>query len=359
MSTTFGDALLLVVAVSLSVTLAAAAYGFIRLSTIPRRVGARPGRLRLLIGNTLVLCFLLSLVMLGAEFYLRFVYDSTDVLNQTRVSRRWFDRYWDRNNAGVRDNIDYEMKRERGRPRLTVVGDSFTAGQGVKNVEDRFVNIIRNDRPDWEVHSIARLGADTPHQILGVRELAKTGYDFDLVVLAYCWNDILSVMSDLVPFFEAMNAPRPETGAFWIDHSLAINAAYHRYRLFRETRDLGAEWTGVFEAAYQGEQWDMHEKYLTLFKQTIEEAGGRLVVVTFPRLSPLTRGEVGMPTMHDRVDELWSRLGVPHLDLLPTLRAQGSSQLVVNDRDEHPSEFTHRLAAEAILPFLDPLMLSP
>jgi hypothetical protein len=64
--------------------------------------------------------------------------------------------------------------------------------------------------------------------------------------------------------------------------------------------------------------------------------------------------------MHDRVAELFSRIDVPHLDLLPVLSpSAGSGSLVINDLDSHPSAFAHRLAAEAIVPFLEGVVSSP
>src|SRR5262245_5757793 len=65
----------------------------------------------LVLGNSLVLLFLLSLGLLAGEVYFRFGYDTTDSVNFTKVSRRWFALYWNtngnRNKFGCRDNIDY------------------------------------------------------------------------------------------------------------------------------------------------------------------------------------------------------------------------------------------------------------
>lgn len=361
MASSFGDMIFLVCATLMPAVFGCGALLCVRKST---RSGEAPQHgwlalLTLLAGNAFVLCLLFSLLLLGAEGYYRIVYDTTDGLNQTRVSRRWFDRYWVLNNINVRDNLDYALKREAGRPRLTILGDSFTAAQGVKNVEDRFLNIIRRERPSWEVHSIARLGIDTPGQLAAISTLSDLGYEFDLVVLAYCWNDILPLIDGLTPFFEAINEPRPDAAAFWIDHSLAINAAFHRYRVNREIRLLGAELSDAFETAYAGDPWNTQRMHLQQLKERVELAGGRLAVVTFPRLHPLSQGEVSLEIMHERLGAIWAGLDVPYLDLLPTLRAHMGPQLIVNSRDDHPSEFTHRLAADAMLPFLDPLVSRP
>src|SRR5262245_33816660 len=95
----------------------------------------QPGFAGLVLGNLLVLAFLLSLIALGGELYCRFCRDTTDSLNYTKASVRWFERYWYTNSAGCRDNLDYALEIPPGRRRVSFVGDSFTAGQGVKNVE--------------------------------------------------------------------------------------------------------------------------------------------------------------------------------------------------------------------------------
>ena len=164
------------------------------------------------------------------------------------------------------------------------------------------------------------------------------------------------MIDELKPFFKQMDAPRPDMGAFWIDHSLAINRLYHHCRLYQQRRALGTDWMGLLEDAYAGPLWNAHRTQLTKFKNSVEGAGGRLVVVTFPRLHTLSRGAVDLAIMHERLDTLWSQLGIPHLDLLPAIQPHAGMQLVVNSGDAHPSEFTHRLSAQAMLPFLDPHM---
>src|SRR3954452_3294006 len=68
----------------------------------------------LVLGNSLVLLFLLSLGLLAGEIYFRFGYDTTDSVNFTKVSRRWFARYWNtngnQNKFGCRDNVEYNIQ---------------------------------------------------------------------------------------------------------------------------------------------------------------------------------------------------------------------------------------------------------
>src|SRR6478609_2645269 len=83
-----------------------------------RKVGSAGSNWRRLVaGNLLVLAFLLSLVLLGGEIYFRFIYDSTDALAFSKVSQRWYNRYWHENALSVRDNMEYSFRKTDSRPR--------------------------------------------------------------------------------------------------------------------------------------------------------------------------------------------------------------------------------------------------
>ena len=112
-------------------------------------------------GNILVLCCLVTPLLLAGETYYRFCYDTTDSLAYTRVSERWEQRHWRLNRAGCRDNVEYAPALTPGKRRISFVGDSFTAGHGISDVEDRFPNLLRRAHPDWEIQVVAKVGLDT------------------------------------------------------------------------------------------------------------------------------------------------------------------------------------------------------
>src|ERR1700730_10241979 len=129
---------------------------------------------KLLLGNVLVFVFAGSLVALLGEAYFRFWYDTTDSFELTKTSRRWFERYYHVNNIGVRDNQDYlSLSRAPGQRRITFVGDSFTIGHGLRNVDDRFANRIRHQHPEWEVHAMAQPGLDSGNELLLMNQLVN------------------------------------------------------------------------------------------------------------------------------------------------------------------------------------------
>ena len=162
---------------------------------------------KLLAGNLLVLLFAGSLATLLGETYFRFWYDTTDSFSFSKTSQRWFERHWHVNQWGFRDEQEYSRSRSSGKRRVTFIGDSFTAGHGIRDVNDRFANRIRNMHPDWEVHVLAKPALDSGAELNMLYELAQTTYEFDQVVLVYCLNDI----SDINPttFDSGLETPLP------------------------------------------------------------------------------------------------------------------------------------------------------
>jgi hypothetical protein len=57
--------------------------------------------------------------------------------------------------------------------------------------------------------------------------------------------------------------------------------------------------------------------------------------------------------IHQRLDDFWTKIGVPHLDLLDVYADKAAEELVISSRDAHPNKYAHALAARAIAAFLD------
>lgn len=308
---------------------------------------ARPDRWpTLLAGNALILACLLSLLFLGFESYYRFVCDRTDAMGNTLVSTAWYDRYFHKNTLGLRDNIEYPMALTPGKRRVSFVGDSFTAGFGVKDVEDRFVNQIRHRHPDWEIHALAKPGLDTSTEVDLVHNLTvSNGYRLDLLVLVYQINDIGEVMPGWVEGYKQMMAD-PFRNSWLCQNSYFVNLFYHRWQLRRQA--YMRKYFDEVESAYRGRLWEIEKFGLLAFQNMTRIRGGRLLVVTFPYM------DVGLrfKSVHEQLDRYWKEQGVPHLDLLATFSNLPPAKLVVNAHDAHPNEYAHKLAADAIDEFL-------
>lgn len=330
-----------------------AVLGGAALVLFARRVRRRgiPAKVsQLLAGNALLLGFLLTLLLLGGEIYFRFAYDATDSLAYTKVSERWGKRHWHVNGAGCRDNIEYSAAIAPGRRRVSFIGDSFTAGHGIRNIEDRFPNRIRKTHPSWEIHVLARNGFETGDELEMLESALVKGYQVDTVVLVYCLNDVADMLPEWSQTIRRI-CQDAEGGGWLRKNSYLINTVYFRYRILTDRRL--AQYFGFVREAYRGPIWQKQKERLRAFRDLVESHGGHLSVVTFPFLHALGPN-YEYRFVHGQLDQCWRELNVPHLDLLTIYKDLPPKQITVNNFDAHPNEYANRLAAEALEEFLSP-----
>lgn len=307
--------------------------------------GAGVGWGRLLGGNFLVLLFLLSTAVLLAEIWYRYFVDTTDSLGFTKISERWVARHWRSNTAGPRDNIEYAPKIAAGKRRVTFVGDSFTAGHGVKDVEDRFVNRLRARHPDWEIHLFASVGLDTQTEIDLLKKALARGYELDEVVLVYCLNDLCDLLIAPGQPFEGKLPALDRAPPWFTRGSYFLDLYYHRLQAAQNP--YVREYFSFVKAGYRGDYWTTQQQRLTALHELVHTNGGHLSVMTFPFLHALGPSyEYGF--VHEALGRFWSGQDVLHLDLLPIYAGHSPRQLTVNAHDAHPNERAHQLAADAI-----------
>lgn len=314
-----------------------------------RRSPGKPGTSLVLAGNLALLLLLVSLVVLAGEFYYRFIYDTTDSLMYTKASRRWVERYYVMNTASVRDNIDYKFFVERGKRRITFLGDSFTAGHGIKSVEERFANIVRRAHPEWEVHVAAKMGLDTGDEADLLNYWLTNRYEVDIVALVYCLNDISDLMPERRLAVDRINDQVRNSG--WLQSSSYLfNIIGHRMQAARDPFVRG--YFDMVQEAYRGPLWDTQKSRLKKIQELTETHGGKFVVITFPFLHALG-GRYAYEGVHEQLDAFWRSNSVPHLDLLPVLLQQDVRKVTVNRYDAHPNEFASGLVAPVIARFLE------
>ena len=315
---------------------------------------ATAGVARLVAANALVLALLLCTLLAGVELWFRFGVDASDGLAVTRVGEHWYERHWRLNGIGVRDDVEYgergglRLEPRPGVKRVTFVGDSVTAAQGVPEVGDRFANRVRAALgPGFEVQVFAQGGLETGDHVVLLRDLFARHYQTDLVVLVYFPNDI----TDLVPAWQSslrgllgdtslLHATLRGSYAldfFWWRLHLLTNPAVRRYR-------------DVVRDAYQGETWTAQQQRLLAIRDAVHAAGARFAVVTLPLFD--AANETWQDEIYARIDRFWRDAGVPHLDLGPHFAGRDPATLVASRWDEHPNAATHAEIAGEMLRFL-------
>lgn len=108
----------------------------------------------------------------------------------SKASQIWWQKYWHPVNAlGYHDR---EVVNEPGKKNILFVGDSFSAGHGLENVEDRYSNIIAKKlgSEKYSVYNIGISGADTREE---ARRLKEFPVKPNTIVLEYFPNDVEKV----------------------------------------------------------------------------------------------------------------------------------------------------------------------
>lgn len=306
-------------------------------------------RLKLAGANLLFLAFLLSLVMAGGETYYRFFVDTTDTFGLSKVTARWGQRHYKNNNYGSRDNVTYVAPRTTGKRRITFLGDSFTAGHGIKNVDDRLANRIRAAYPELEVHVLAANGMESADYASILPQLRqKDGYDFDIVILAYCLNDIAWLIDELDEIYARIYDFNENLS--WLEReSYFINTL--SFQFMRMNEPAFADYYETLKTAYSGDTWNDQAFLLTDIRDYFAARDAEFMVMTWPFLSNLGP-EYEFVEVHRQINEFWKSREVEHLDLWPLMAAHAQEDLTVNAQDGHPNERANELAFIALDKFL-------
>ena len=267
-----------------------------------------------------------------------------------------------RNSRKLRD-YEYPLAKPPGVFRIVVVGDSFTEGQG-EDFEDiwpkrleRFLNDYRSaDGRRYEVINLALSGTSTPRQLRLARELGLP-YRPDLIVVGYCLNDPEDEGAhralEINPrhIFRDYGSRGP-AGRWLTRHSALYRLVAGRLRNSRINAWTLRYYRDIYREDYPG--WGKTRAALEGFRRLREEQGVPVAVMLFPLFSWDFDDRYPLAFAHAAVRQAVASAGLPLLDLFPAYRGLEHHLLeAVPGVDPHPSDVAHRLAAEALLPWLD------
>jgi len=306
-------------------------------------------RVRIVTANMALFLFLAATAFIAGETYYRFVYDESDSMNITLTSLKWYKKHFRYNNFGLRDNVDYALQAPADRPRISFLGDSFTAGAGINDVEERFVNIIRKETP-WDVQSLATCGDDTLTELKVVEKLAASGYQTDLYILVYNLNDATDMSDDGRSAMRRIIA-NYESSSILRNRSYFIDTMYYRYK--RQHDQQVKNHFYLLPNDYQGENLERMTSALLRLNKLVRDRGAKLLVVIFPLVHAIDKeNPYPYQAIHKQMNDLLQENSIPHMDLLAPLLQYRDRKLTANRYDGHPNEFAHRLAAEHIRNFI-------
>jgi len=234
------------------------------------------------------------------------------------------------NSRGCRAG-EYPIPPEPGTFRILALGDSYTAGVGVYGA-DLFTAVM-------EERLNARAGATGDGRRFEVINCGVSGFGTREQRLYY----------------------QQRAGAYQPDLVLVVMTA-NDDRSFGQDVELGyvhrrTKWEYLFDAAYavqvlrhQRPEPDFTDAMLELaaLDREVAEDGAELAVALFTNTS-----SPAWDLLTEHATSATAELDIPLLDLRDALSTVPAADLMVHPTDGHPNEIAHRLAAEAILEWLE------
>lgn len=294
--------------------------------------------------NMLTSGFMIFLTLIIMESLFMFVPQSHGV-GYTYGAKNWFDYYWRTNELGFRDKSIRDV--DRAKPRILVVGDSFTAGHGVRCPSETFTGRLRKMAgPRYEVLNVGSNGADTREEYA---RLLKYPYPPDILILQYYGNDIqkaaneagiefpgFSPYSDLAPLLVPL-----------VKTSYLLNFLYWQF-----PHADGKAYLDFLEEAYKDPlAMNKHIADLEFFVTYAKERKVPLLVVIFPLLRDLQSSAI----FTRPVGQFFSQNNIPIISVADLVTDMPVAQRVVNHHDGHPSPELHAKVADAIWTALESL----
>jgi hypothetical protein len=167
------------------------------------------------------------------------------------------------NSFGYRD-VEHDANQFLNRQLIVVTGDSFVAGHGIRDINDRFSNILQKNLGDgFVVANVGMNGWETRDEL---QALSCFPYRPKKVVLSYYINDILGAARRTGHGSPVrVEPPGNQLLSYVIDHSYTFNFAYWRLYIFNN-RDLGEKyWPFVQQAYSDPDIWEAHKGELIDF----------------------------------------------------------------------------------------------
>lgn len=256
------------------------------------------------------------------------------------------------NSRGFRDR-DFVPK-PPGTKRIVFIGDSFTEAQGVVESASavRLVEALLGRHGPVETWNLGVRGHDFPDLealVDAALELAPDAVIYGMVLNDGEHDDDLHSRWPRVNDWIMVRQDAPS----WLERrSYLANFVSNRYELMMVSRDTTA-WYRALYSDVNRDGWGRTRVALRRMQARCRERGASFGVGLWPLLVGLeTGGTYPFEAAHAQIKKGVERIGIPFLDLLPTLRGRDSASLWVHSSDLHPNERAQALVAPVLADFV-------
>jgi hypothetical protein len=316
-------------------------------------------------GPRVVLVLASLLLTLGAiELAARILYQEPWYVELLDTQRRALDHRYTLNADTLRDR-DYPSPKPPDHRRVLILGDSFTFGMGVFDDAAVFPEVLERDLNRAielpGVRQIDVLNAGKPGSLtdgwIKVYKTIAPKFDPDVLLLVFFLRDGTKLQF-IAEFFRQV---RKDFARHKDDRPLYdLSYLYRHYRDGQDRLKISQDYTESFHAAYFGDEsqtaeWRAAQDNLRKLKKLAERRGATIGLVVFPILVELNEN-YPFAEICDLLVEYGDGNGFAVRNLLDDYRGHHGPDLWVSGFDQHPNEYGHALAAQALLPFVRRLL---
>lgn len=299
--------------------------------------------------------FAFILIFSGFEAYFRYRFDESDSLGFLKVNSRWFDRHVVFNNYFFRDR-NFEATKKTGVTRIGILGDSIAMGYGIKNVDDRFSNILekklRDKKYNVEVYNLGKSGYDTQVEIEEYNKVKNL--NFDIIVWEYFLND--AQPKDKSKGTQVLLKEQAQTNLARTISETSYFFDYIYWRIEAKYERTFVELRNADMAAYKdAKNFSRHKEEVQSFIDQLKSEKKKVVVIIFPFMFFLPNYPAS--DIHKTVRAVFREKEIDAIDLLDYLKEKNAKDLIVSRYDYHPNEYVHNLAAEKLYKKIAPLLV--
>jgi lysophospholipase L1-like esterase len=267
----------------------------------------------------------------------------THAVGYTNASKLWTKMYWKPINLyGYRDNI---IQQDSLKDTYFFIGDSFTAGFGIKKAKNRYSNIVSENRPEINVYNLGINAIDTEREFIYMEDFIRhSSVKPDKIFLQYYGNDIdIAAMKNNLNFKGF--TPHSNVPSFL---NKVVRSSYfldYFYWLFPRN-DSANYWDFLTEAYSSKETLQDHYGDLSKFIDFASENSAELVVILFPFLQDIEASE---DLYMGKIRDFFESKNIKVLDVSKLVEGIPLNKTLVNNNDAHASELVNKLVADEIL----------
>ena len=280
--------------------------------------------------------------------------------------RLWFAKYWRTNTYGYRD-AEINPEEDKKKFKIMILGDSFVAGHGIKDPEQRFSNLLQKKLPEkYRVFNLGLNGADTQAEF---DKLTHFPLKPDLLILAHYVNDIerVSRKKNNALLFEKRKSYSqkaeiiaPPLVKTLIRNSYLFNYFYYKFatgvKIFSNKKRKPATKEYMLSDGNKNNyqsfylRKDMFQEHLNnLYRFVLlgRQENIPLLVLLFPEAWDETI-DYSETYINKPIRKFFNEQGIQVLDTYSLFKELPVYERVINNTDAHPSVVVNQKIADAL-----------